>query len=80
MHLWRHDWRCFGCLLRIQIDNSIGNIKIRYINGYKAMKMPGGGTFKGILPGQYTDDNELAYHLLVGLNTFDEKKDFHFQK
>ena len=44
------------------------------------MKMPGGGTFKGILPGQYTDDNELAYHLLVGLNTFDEKKDFHFQK
>lgn len=31
------------------------------------MQMPGGGTFGTILPGQYTDDNELAYHLLKGL-------------
>ena len=34
------------------------------------MQMPGGGTFGTILPGQYTDDNELAYHLLKGLLEF----------
>lgn len=35
--------------------------------------MEGGGTFgPNMKPGQYTDDTELAFHLLSGLNTFDE--------
>lgn len=44
------------------------------------MNMPGGGTFKSILPGQYTDDNELAYHLLQGLCSFDENLELESQK
>ena len=31
--------------------------------------MPGGGTF-GLQPGQFTDDSELATHLLHGLRLF----------
>jgi hypothetical protein len=42
--------------------------------------MHGGGTFRTILPGQYTDDNEMAYHLLLGLSVFDEKEEFNTQK
>ena len=34
------------------------------------MTMPGGGTFN-LRVGQYTDDSELAFHLLTALNTFD---------
>jgi hypothetical protein len=42
--------------------------------------MPGGGTFVDILPGQYTDDNEMAYHLLQGLCSFNEHQQFSTQK
>lgn len=31
------------------------------------MKMKGGGVF-GVSAGQFTDDSELAYHLLKGLS------------
>jgi hypothetical protein len=41
--------------------------------------MPGGGTFN-LREGQYTDDNELAYHLLSGLATFDPAREFETQK
>lgn len=44
------------------------------------MNMPGGGTFGTTLPGQYTDDTELAYHLLQGLLCFDEGKVLEGQK
>ena len=38
------------------------------------MKMPGGGTFE-IQPGQFTDDSELAKHLLHSLlEKFDPEK------
>jgi len=41
------------------------------------MKMPGGGTFgPAMQPGQYTDDTELAYHLLSGLNNFNPSNAF----
>lgn len=34
------------------------------------MKMEGGGTFN-LVAGQFTDDSELATHLLHGLSSFD---------
>lgn len=34
------------------------------------MEMQGGGTF-GLAAGQFTDDSELATHLLTGLSTLD---------
>jgi hypothetical protein len=34
------------------------------------MKMPGGGTFS-LIAGQFTDDSEMASHLLKGLSTID---------
>jgi ADP-ribosylglycohydrolase len=37
------------------------------------MEMNGGGTF-GLFPGQFTDDSELASHLLKGLNHLNPKK------
>lgn len=45
----------------------------------QAMTMPGGGTF-GLRAGQYTDDSELAFHLLTGLLTFDEKQPLKMQE
>lgn len=38
-----------------------------------AMKMEGGGTF-GLEAGQFTDDSELATHLLKGLSKFNENE------
>lgn len=32
--------------------------------------MPGGGTFQFLLPGQFTDDSEMASHMLKGLLSF----------
>lgn len=37
------------------------------------MKMEGGGTF-GLEAGQFTDDSELATHLLKGLSKFNENE------
>ena len=37
------------------------------------MLMKGGGTF-GLFAGQFTDDSELATHLLRGLNKFNPTK------
>jgi hypothetical protein len=37
------------------------------------MKMPGKGTFL-IKSGQFTDDSELASHLLQGLEKYDPNK------
>jgi hypothetical protein len=31
------------------------------------MEMRGGGTFHGLIPGQVTDDSELALHMGYGL-------------
>lgn len=39
------------------------------------MEMRGKGTFS-VKPGQFTDDSELASHLLEGLLTYDPKKQF----
>ena len=36
------------------------------------MKMPGGGTYS-LKVGQFTDDSEMASHLLTGLSTLDPK-------
>ena len=36
------------------------------------MMMPGGGTFN-LLPGQVTDDSEMAMHMLQGLLNYDPK-------
>ena len=44
------------------------------------MEMPGKGTWK-VKPAQFTDDSELASHLLEGLlNAYDPKKPFDSQK
>lgn len=40
--------------------------------------MRGGGTF-GLEAGQFTDDSELASHLLQGLSYFSEKKPLNTQ-
>lgn len=37
------------------------------------MEMNGGGTF-GLNAGQFTDDSEMASHLLVGLSKYQENK------
>jgi hypothetical protein len=37
------------------------------------MKMPGHGTFD-LKPGQFTDDSEMASHLLKSLMKFDPKQ------
>jgi ADP-ribosylglycohydrolase len=39
----------------------------------KVMGMPGKGTF-AILPGQVTDDSELALHMGYGLISYDPEK------
>jgi ADP-ribosylglycohydrolase len=39
----------------------------------KAMEMVGGGQFK-LLPGQVTDDSEMAMHMLKGLMCYDARK------
>jgi ADP-ribosylglycohydrolase len=39
----------------------------------KAMEMVGGGPFQ-LLPGQVTDDSEMAMHMLKGLMCYDAKK------
>jgi hypothetical protein len=44
------------------------------------MEMPGKGTWK-VKPAQFTDDSELASHLLEGLLTaYDPKQQFFSQK
>jgi ADP-ribosylglycohydrolase len=37
------------------------------------MEMPGGGPFK-LMPGQVTDDSEMALHMLRGLMCYDKAK------
>ena len=37
------------------------------------MQMPGGGFFS-LMPGQFTDDSELAIHMLQGLLQFDQNR------
>lgn len=44
-----------------------------------AMEMNGGGTF-GLKAGMFTDDSELASHLLSGLSKFDEKETLTIQE
>jgi ADP-ribosylglycohydrolase len=36
------------------------------------MNMPGGGVFN-LNPGQFTDDTEMAFHLMRALSNFDPK-------
>lgn len=68
----------FGCMFGAFIGDSLGsflqfrqNITEPTINQgiksfYIAMEMPGHGTFD-LEPGQFTDDSEMASHLLKGL-------------
>ena len=43
------------------------------------MEMPGGGTFEFLKPGQFTDDSEMASHMLSGLMTYDPSKSLYNQ-
>lgn len=79
--------RALGCLFGSFIGDSLGS----YCEFSKSvsddlmdqgrkksilvMTMPGGGVFD-LLPGQLTDDSELASHLLRGLSTLDPEAPF----
>lgn len=68
--------RALGSIYGAMIGDALGaycefNRSLEEQTVDEAMEMNGGGTF-GLVAGQFTDDSELASHLLQGLSFFDE--------
>lgn len=42
--------------------------------------MPGKGTFEFLKPGQFTDDSEMASHMLSGLTAYDPSTSLYKQE